>query len=155
MKTTKVRKLLPDSWGFVCPVHTPDGGLCGLLCHLSIGCRIQAERIETNDPNHVQLTRILSSLGMLSCNQSFPPTIPGNCIHVIFNGKVIGFVDPNIAQEFTDKLREIKVKQINSEIIHSHTSITYIPPSPFPKAMQFSAIYIYTEAGRPLRQVIN
>jgi DNA-directed RNA polymerase I subunit RPA2 len=31
MKTTTVRKLLPESWGFVCPVHTPDGGPCGLL----------------------------------------------------------------------------------------------------------------------------
>ena len=24
MKTTAVRKLLPESWGFLCPVHTPD-----------------------------------------------------------------------------------------------------------------------------------
>lgn len=23
MKSTAVRKLLPESWGFVCPVHTP------------------------------------------------------------------------------------------------------------------------------------
>ncbi len=25
MKTTTVRKLLPEQWGFICPVHTPDG----------------------------------------------------------------------------------------------------------------------------------
>lgn len=25
LKTTTVRKLLPESWGFLCPVHTPDG----------------------------------------------------------------------------------------------------------------------------------
>ena len=41
MKTTTVRKLLPDVWGFLCPVHTPDGTLCGLLNHLSLGCNIQ------------------------------------------------------------------------------------------------------------------
>lgn len=35
MKTTLVRKLLPESWGFLCPVHTPDGSPCGLLNHLS------------------------------------------------------------------------------------------------------------------------
>lgn len=29
MKTTTVRKLLPESWGFLCPVHTPDGSPCG------------------------------------------------------------------------------------------------------------------------------
>lgn len=36
MKTTAVRKLLPDQWGFMCPVHMPDGGPYGLLSHLSI-----------------------------------------------------------------------------------------------------------------------
>lgn len=38
MKTTTVRKLLPESWGFLCPVHTPDGGPCGLLNHITISC---------------------------------------------------------------------------------------------------------------------
>lgn len=40
MRTTQPRKLLPDSWGFVCPVHTPDGPPCGLLLHLTSACRI-------------------------------------------------------------------------------------------------------------------
>ncbi|KAL8430783.1 hypothetical protein Efla_004019 [Eimeria flavescens] len=35
MKTTTVRKLLGESWGFLCPVHTPDGAPCGLLLHLA------------------------------------------------------------------------------------------------------------------------
>jgi DNA-directed RNA polymerase I subunit RPA2 len=35
MKTTLPRKLLPESWGFLCPVHTPDGSPCGLLNHLT------------------------------------------------------------------------------------------------------------------------
>ena len=34
LKTTTVRKLSPESWGFLCPVHTPDGAPCGLLNHL-------------------------------------------------------------------------------------------------------------------------
>merc|ERR1711902_483158 len=34
MRTTEVRALLPDAWGFVCPAHTPDGSPCGLLNHL-------------------------------------------------------------------------------------------------------------------------
>ena len=40
MKTTAVRKLLPESWGFLCPVHTPDGAPCGLLNHLATTCRV-------------------------------------------------------------------------------------------------------------------
>lgn len=47
MKTTTVRKLLPENWGFLCPVHTPDGGLCGLLNHLAYGCRIQSYPFKT------------------------------------------------------------------------------------------------------------
>ncbi len=40
LRTTAVRKLLPDSWGFMCPVHTPDGSPCGLLTHLAAACRV-------------------------------------------------------------------------------------------------------------------
>ncbi|CAI5969894.1 unnamed protein product [Closterium sp. NIES-64] len=42
LRTTTVRKLLPESWGFVCPVHTPDGAPCGLLTHLSAPCTVTA-----------------------------------------------------------------------------------------------------------------
>lgn len=38
MKTTTVRKLLPEAWGFICPVHTPDGSPCGLLNHITLSC---------------------------------------------------------------------------------------------------------------------
>jgi DNA-directed RNA polymerase I subunit RPA2 len=44
MKTTTVRKLLPEVWGFMCPVHTPDGAPCGLLNHLAAHCKV------THDP---------------------------------------------------------------------------------------------------------
>ena len=68
MRTTSVRKLLPEAWGmlfsiknlssvslssfvvsvfflfyvegFLCPVHTPDGAPCGLLNHLSASCQV-------------------------------------------------------------------------------------------------------------------
>ncbi len=40
IRTTSVRKLTPESWGFFCPVHTPDGSLCGLLNHLSFLCEV-------------------------------------------------------------------------------------------------------------------
>lgn len=49
MKTTTVRKLLPESWGFLCPVHTPDGAPCGLLNHISISCCPLT--YEAHDPN--------------------------------------------------------------------------------------------------------
>ncbi len=33
-------QLLPESWGFLCPVHTPDGAPCGLLNHLAAKCKV-------------------------------------------------------------------------------------------------------------------
>ena len=41
IRTTSVRKLTPESWGFLCPVHTPDGSLCGLLNHLAFLCEVR------------------------------------------------------------------------------------------------------------------
>ena len=41
MRTTSVRRLLPEAWGFVCPVHTPDGAPCGLLNHLAESTEVQ------------------------------------------------------------------------------------------------------------------
>ena len=59
LKTTTVRKLLPESWGFLCPVHTPDGAPCGLLNHLSHQCKIA-----TTDLEVTPLPCLLSQLGV-------------------------------------------------------------------------------------------
>ena len=42
-----MRKLLPESWGFLCPVHTPDGSPCGLLNHFTAACRVVAQPSES------------------------------------------------------------------------------------------------------------
>lgn len=43
MRMTEPRQLLPDAWGFICPVHTPDGTPCGLLNHLTRTCQVKFE----------------------------------------------------------------------------------------------------------------
>lgn len=58
MRTTAVRKLLPESWGFLCPVHTPDGAPCGLMNHLTVHCEIVAPVHPTTT-----LPALLCSLG--------------------------------------------------------------------------------------------
>lgn len=58
MRTTSVRKLLPESWGFLCPVHTPDGEPCGLMNHMTASCEIVAQTLPT-----VSLPALLCSLG--------------------------------------------------------------------------------------------
>ena len=60
LKTTAVRKLLPESWGFLCPVHTPDGSPCGLLNHLSHTCKVITHLADTS-----KIPELCCSLGML------------------------------------------------------------------------------------------
>lgn len=50
LKITTIRKLRPESWGFLCPVHTPDGAPCGLLLHLAHGMCI-TDRAGSLDPS--------------------------------------------------------------------------------------------------------
>ena len=38
MKTTECRRLMGDVWGFLCPVHTPDGSPCGLRPSRPLPC---------------------------------------------------------------------------------------------------------------------
>ncbi len=52
IRTTTVRKLLPESWGFFCPVHTPDGSPCGLLNHFAAHTRVVTRDVE--DPFRTQ-----------------------------------------------------------------------------------------------------
>eukprot|EP00741_Cyanophora_paradoxa_P021281 tig00021348_g20541.t1 len=70
MKTTAVRKLLPESWGFLCPVHTPDGAPCGLLNHLASHCLV-TNAPENFDP--AELEKVLADLGV------FPASMPLDC----------------------------------------------------------------------------
>ena len=60
MKTTTVRKLLPESWGFLCPVHTPDGSPCGLLNHLARHAIILSYPTHERLPPMQQARRLLS-----------------------------------------------------------------------------------------------
>ncbi|RWS21416.1 DNA-directed RNA polymerase I subunit RPA2-like protein, partial [Leptotrombidium deliense] len=59
MKTTACRKLYPEAWGFLCPVHTPDGTPCGLLNHMTEMCIITNKQASVRD-----LLKVLVNLGM-------------------------------------------------------------------------------------------
>lgn len=76
MKTTTVRKLLPEGWGFLCPVHTPDGSPCGLLNHISLSCAPLASE-EIDSSKHVNnFKKLLSKLGMNPMGTDFGLVYP-------------------------------------------------------------------------------
>jgi len=108
MKTTSVRKLLPENWGFICPVHTPDGGPCGLLNHITMVCHPVAKplgkKIIPED-----FIKLCVELGMQSAINDISMTYPPNSIHVLLDGKVIGYVSPDNVDDFIQNLRFMKI----------------------------------------------
>lgn len=88
MRTTEVRKLLPDAWGFICPIHTPDGAPCGLLNHLTSSCFISKDPDENIIKN---MSSVLSTYGMIPLEESKSCNMK-NCTFVVLDGKLVGFV---------------------------------------------------------------
>lgn len=118
MKTTSPRKLLPESWGFLCPVHTPDGSPCGLLNHLTSECRILAS--EPKVPTR-ELVHELFALGMT--DPRAPPS--SALIPVLLDGVLVGRVLASESHAFAARLRYLKVTGF--PVVDKHTEIFCIP----------------------------
>ena len=147
MKTTAPRKLLPESWGFLCCVHTPDGAPCGLLNHLCAGAKITTEPVAAP-----QLRAACLSLGMapVFTNDGAAPLIYGTqYIPVFFNGALIGRVYRDDATTFCNQLRMWKLENgpipACTEIVFIHPEAQTGGPSP--------AVYLSTDASRLQREV--
>lgn len=112
MKTTAVRKLLPDQWGFLCPVHTPDGGPCGLLSHLSLKCSVLAYPA---DDGADKLDELLVSLGVIpaGAGQSDDGRLLSSYNHlpVCLDGRVVGDASTNTCKTIAAALRQMKVSE--------------------------------------------
>uniref|UniRef100_A0A8C3AZX3 DNA-directed RNA polymerase subunit beta n=1 Tax=Cyclopterus lumpus TaxID=8103 RepID=A0A8C3AZX3_CYCLU len=106
MRTTSVRKLLPESWGFMCPVHTPDGDPCGLMNHMTAICEIVTSTVTTTS-----LPALLCSLGVTPVDGS-PGQAFSNCYPVVLDGAIVGWVETELAPVVVDSLRRFKVCQL-------------------------------------------
>ena len=104
MRTTEARQLLPDAWGFICPVHTPDGTPCGLLNHLTIDC-VVSDSPKTELVENVP--RVLVNLGMVPLN-STRINYKSHFI-VMLEGKVIGHISKSMTQQVCVELRRLKI----------------------------------------------
>lgn len=106
MRTNAVRKLLPESWGFLCPVHTPDGTPCGLLNHISMACVPVPDEPTDFDP--IAFKKLLCSIGMHAISTDFSLIYPVQYLPVTLDGVVTGYVDPTVSDEFIGSLRHLK-----------------------------------------------
>nr|UXY87119.1 DNA-directed RNA polymerase I 135K chain [Cryptomonas sp.] len=141
IKNTTGRKLCPQSWGFICPVHTPDGAPCGILNHLSSSTVISL----SNPVEKIYFQKYLFRNGLKKLcmnSNSFLNSI-------ILDGKLLGFAPDYFLRWMIDKIRSEKVSQVGT--IPIGCEIIYSSRSHFKSA--FSGCTFLSEGGRPLRPV--
>ncbi|KAL3998757.1 RNA polymerase Rpb2 domain 6 family protein [Acanthocheilonema viteae] len=147
MRTTDVRKLRPETWGFICPVHTPDGAPCGLLNHVTASVRIV-----THYSNISELTKLLGEWGMLGHSSII--LLPAEPVYpVLIDGKFVGYILQSQASYVERKLRFLKISDdirvpSCAEIILVEKSI-----DPVNILVQYPGLYIFTEPARLIRPV--
>ena len=179
LQTTTVRKLLPESWGFLCPVHTPDGSPCGLLNHLAKECAIVAHptlmhmptiptgKISCSVPllEASHLVELLAGMGMAVTGVG---ALDGQAIatqgylSVLLDGVVVGSVRADRAEEVVRQVRVLKATQ--TPVTTSHccgfvdptTEIALIPLlAEQRRGSAYAGVYIHTQPGRMLRPVLH
>lgn len=156
MKTTAVRKLLPDQWGFLCPVHTPDGGPCGLLSHLSLMCSAMTYPAKKSCKGMANLEDLLISLGVRPAGaggQGGEGRAHAQYSHlpVCLDGRVVGSGDASTCKRVASQLRGMKVAEPPG--VPPSLEVAYIPTgnpgSPYP------GLFLFTGAARLVRPVLQ
>ncbi|KAI9508905.1 hypothetical protein F5148DRAFT_1191368 [Russula earlei] len=141
LKTTTVRKLLPEAWGFLCPVHTPDGSPCGLLNHLSRTCRIVTSPLSAS-----HIPTLLIAQGM---TDSFAPSVSGNQnICVQLDGRIIGWAQSSVVKALATTLRIWKTEGIYD--IPLDLEIGLVLPS---EGGQYPGLFLFASRSRMMRSV--
>jgi DNA-directed RNA polymerase I subunit RPA2 len=139
LKTTAVRKLLPESWGFLCPVHTPDGSPCGLLNHLAHKCKIVTAPADVSN-----IPMLMAELGVRSTSSSATE----ERFVVMLDGKILGWSSPKESRMLHDTLRYWKVKGLHG--VPVELELGYVPPS---NGGSFPGLYMASAPARMVRPV--
>ena len=147
MRTTEVRALLPDAWGFVCPVHTPDGSPCGLLNHLSYPVEVLTHVFDVS-----KIPQVLHQLGLIAVETFETCGDLTEVYEVLLDGKLAGWVEKNKVKMMEDKLRILKINEEDSRV-PKMTEIVFVPERDIPG--QYPGLFIFTGAARLMRPVYN
>ena len=139
LKTTTVRKLLPESWGFLCPVHTPDGSPCGLLSHMAHKCKIMTQSVDAS-----AIPGIIFELGVVDSASA----APSDRVVVMLDGKILGWCATKQCKTVADTLRRLKVE--GGHGVPVELEIGYVPPS---KGGSYPGLYMSAQPARMVRPV--
>lgn len=149
MRSTKVRKLLPEAWGFICPVHTPDGDPCGILNHLASEVVLSQGLVADGQA----ILDTVSEFGIIpawSTVGTFPSS-PPESFPIILDGRVIGYTTKKKASMVANQLRLAKT-QPRVTALPETSEIVHVPLAQKGRGF-YRGIYIFTSGGRLLRPV--
>lgn len=149
MRSTAVRKLLPEAWGFVCPVHTPDGGPCGLLNHLTSVCTIPVRDADASAASAVMST--LLALGAAPVGGAGLPVAPEGrdiFLPVMLDGRVVARIAVNLAAGLVAQLRALKAQRARG--LPEMLEIAHVPPR---TNGLWPALFLFTTGARMMRPV--
>ncbi|CAL1288300.1 unnamed protein product [Larinioides sclopetarius] len=139
-----MRKFYPESWGFLCPVHTPEGENIGLYNHLSLGCDIVSLNSATLDG------KLLHKLGVLPfydpityCNFNKSP--------VVVDGQMLGWINKKSILSIVQQLQFLRSK--GNSCIPDSTEI--VPILEGDLGNLFPGLYIFSTPCRFIRQIKN
>lgn len=155
LRTTSVRKLLPESWGFICPVHTPDGEPCGLLNHMTSSCRITS--YYDSDGNirdffkmRLSILSVLVGVGMTPSLPRLVQAAPPEVFSVLLDGRIVGSIPSHIVEKAIIHLRRLKLSATST--IPDDLEVGYIPLS---MGGAYPGLYLFTCPSRFVRPVRN
>ena len=139
LKTTTVRKLLPESWGFLCPVHTPDGSPCGLLNHLAHQCEVHIAKTDVSGVEAALFKLGISHQVSLDVSES---------VVIQLDGRIMGYCSPSQARMIAHTLRYWKVNGENG--IPLELEIGHVPNS---NGGLYPGLFMFSQMSRMIRPV--
>ncbi|KAK6804123.1 hypothetical protein RDI58_001907 [Solanum bulbocastanum] len=155
LRTTSVRKLLPESWGFLCPVHTPDGEPCGLLNHMTASCRITSYydskgNVKDFFKMRMSILNVLIAIGMTPSSPKLVQAGPPELLSVLLDGRIAGYIPSDLIEKAVTHLRRLKLSSTSS--IPVDLEVGYIPLS---MNGAYPGLYLFTSPSRFVRPVRN
>ncbi|KAL8145296.1 DNA-directed RNA polymerase I subunit 2 [Apium graveolens] len=155
LRTTSVRKLLPESWGFICPVHTPDGEPCGLLNHMTSCCRITSfydsgGNVKDFLKMRKSILTILVGVGMIPSWPRLVKSALPEVFSVLLDGCVVGTISSNIVEKAVTHLRRLKLSA--NSMIPDDLEVGYVPLS---IGGTYPGLYLFTCPSRFVRPTKN
>ncbi|XP_038972852.1 DNA-directed RNA polymerase I subunit 2 isoform X2 [Phoenix dactylifera] len=155
MRITSVRKLLPESWGFLCPVHTPDGEPCGLLNHMTSTCCISSfydseGKVKDFLKIRMSIMTVLVGVGMTPLLPKLERAGPPVVLHVLLDGCVVGSIASSKVEKAVAHIRSLKLSSLSG--VPNDLEVGYVPLS---LGGTYPGLYLFTSPSRFIRPVRN